>query len=124
MPLPMEHSDMVNHAVLWSFARNDRDGFPRVEQPVDTCCRWEEKNIEMVDPEGNKIQVDVILAVPHQIVMNSLLWEGRLCDLPESGVPTRDVYEVVARDRGDDLKGRVRRWEFGLKRFKDRIRTL
>lgn len=121
---PLEHMGMVNNAVLWTVLRHDRDGFPLVTTPVEVCCRWEEKNIEMVDPDGNRILVDVILAVPQQIAVNSLMWEGKECDLPESGIPTTDLYEVVARDRGDSLTGRVRRWEFGLKRYKDRLPRL
>lgn len=121
---PLEHAGMVNRAVLWSFVRADGDGFPLVSAPVEVRCRWEERNIEMTDPDGNRIQVDVVLAVPRQIAVNSLMWAGELDDLPVvDGTPTpsTDLYEVVARDRGDDLKGRVRRWEFGLRRFKDAL---
>lgn len=112
---------MVNRAVVWPIARHDGDGFPLVLSPTDLRVRWEEKNIEMVDPNGERIQVDVILTSPQQIIIGSIMWEGTIATLPGSGVPTTNIYEVVARDRGDELKGRVTRYEFGLKRYKDKI---
>lgn len=124
---PLEHMDMTSKAVLWTFVRHDRDGFPLVEEPVQLCCRWEEINKEMVDADGNRIAVDVVLAVPQQIVMGSLMWEGKLTSLPTVDsirTPPRDLYEVVGRDRGKELKGRVVRYEFGLRRYKDKLPRL
>lgn len=118
---PLEHMDMRDPAVLWTMSRHDRDGFPLVNSPTEICCRWEEKNLEMTDADGNRIVVDAVLAVGRNLVMGSLLWAGKLCDLPDSGEPPRDLYEVVLRDRGSDLKGRVTRYEFGLKRYKDKL---
>ncbi len=124
MPAPIEHQGMVNVAVVWPIVRHDRDGFPLVATPDQVCCRWEEKNIQMVDPEGERIQVDVILAVAESLAMGSLVWEGCRDDLPDSGIPTRDIYEIVARDRGDSIDGRFRRHEYGLKRYKDQIKLV
>ena len=121
---PLEYMDMRDPAVLWTLARHDRDGFPVVNAPVDVCTRWEEKNIEMTDEQGNRVVVDVVLATNRDIPINSLMWSGKVCDLPDSGDPGRDVYEVILRDRGKDLLGRVTRYEYGLKRYKDRIRLM
>lgn len=118
---PLEHMGMVNRAVVWTIARHDGDGFPLVLAPVDLRVRWEEKNTQMVDPDGERIQVDVIVTSPQQILVGSIMWEGTIATLPDSGAPTSDIYEVVARDRGDELKGRVTRYEFGLKRYKDKL---
>lgn len=123
--------DMRERAVLWTiartpegFPRHSGDGFPLLDAPVDVCCRWEEKQIEMTDDTGNRVVVDVILTVARSIPVNSIMWEGRSCDLPESGDPGIDLYEVLARDRGKDLNGRVTRYEYGLKRYKDTLPDL
>lgn len=112
---------MRDPAVLWTLNRHDRDGFPLLNPPVQICTRWEEKNLEMTDEEGNRIVVDVVLAANRQIAVGSLLWAGEECDLPESGDPGVDLYEVLLRDRGNDLNGRITRYEFGLKRYKDTL---
>lgn len=124
---PLEHQHMTTTAVLWSMVRHDRDGFPLVSAPEQIRVRWEEADAEMVDDEGNRIRVDVVLTAPRQLVTGSLLWEGELASLPlVDGVrtPPRDLYEVISRVRGKDLKGRLLRYEFGLRRYKDRLPTI
>lgn len=115
---PLEHMDMTSNVVYWRLVRHDKNGFPLVVEAEEIHGRWEEINKEMVDDKGNRVQVDVILTVPQQLVMGSLMWEGELSDLPS---PPRDLYEVVGRDRGKDLKGYVTRYEFGLRRYKDKL---
>ena len=119
---PIERAWMRNSAVLWTLVTHDGDGYPRVSSPTAIRCKWEETNAEMVDPTGNRVSVDVKLAVPTQIVMGSLLWEGTLAALGESLTPEDGIYEVVMRVRSGNLKASNTRYEFGLKRYRDKIR--
>jgi hypothetical protein len=120
---PLERMDFHDRAMMWEVQRYDRHGNQLVAEPVELRCRWEEKQIEMLDDQGQRIVVDVILATTQNIPNGSLMWEGSEEDLEDEVgtglVPTDNIYEVIARDRGKDLKGRVTRYEFGLKRFKD-----
>lgn len=122
---PLERKDLTDKAVLWEVSRYDGDGFPLVLAPVEISVRWEEAQVEMLDPEGQLVKVDVVAATTLNIPNGSMLWEGSLEDLETqygSGLtPTRDIYELVTRNRGKDLKGRITRYEFGLRRYKDTL---
>lgn len=126
----LEKKDLKGYAILWeSTGNHTADGFPIVAQPVQIRVRWEEGNFEMIDPDGNQVRVDVILAAAQQIPLNSMLWEGSEEDLEEEGTgtgltPLSDIYEVVTRSRASDLKGRHTRYEFGLRRYKDTLPQL
>lgn len=124
----LEVLDLKGKAVLWAVLRYDRQGNPVLAPPVEIPVRWEEAQTDSLDPQGQQIVVDVIMATNRNIVNGSLLWEGSLDDLEEEAgtamVPAANIYELVTRNRGDDLKGRSRRFEFGLKRFKDTLPTV
>lgn len=125
MPPPIEYADLTERAVLWTFARHNRKGDQQIAAPVQVCVRWEEGNFETADAEGNIIRVDVVLACDRQIAVNSLMWEGSLKQLKAQYgptlTPTRDIYEVVTRNRGKSLQGEFTRYEFGLRRYKDAL---
>lgn len=125
---PVEQTDMVDKAMMWEFVRTDRKGMPIVSSPEEIVCRWEEGQYEMKDAEGQVLVVDVVMASIQNIKVGSLLWEGSEDDLEElvgtSLIPTDAIYEIVLRNRAKDLKGGVTRYEFGLRRFKDRTITI
>lgn len=119
----LEHLDLTDKALLWEVVRYSREGQQIVSALVEIPVRWEEGQFEKADDIGQLLVVDVVLATNQNIPLGSLLWEGSEEDLEElvgtSGIPESGIYEVVTRNRGKDLKGRVSRYEFGLKRFKD-----
>lgn len=124
MPVPIEYEDLHDKAVVWVFTKSDRKGDPRVSSPIEVSVRWEEGNFEIPDAEGNRIQIDVTLATTRQLRVGSLMWEGSLVDLSTeypTNIPTKDIYEVVLRNRAKDTKGMFTRWEFGLRRYKDKL---
>lgn len=119
---PLEYMDFHNRAILWVIVGHTKNSMPKLSSPVQICCRWEEGHTELVNTEGQNIVVDVVMATNRDIVNGSLLWEGTEEQLSEyDDAPPRDIYEVIMRSRGDSLNGRVRRYEYGLKRFKDTL---
>lgn len=121
---PLEHMDLTDRAVLWVRVRADRQGFPLVAPQVEIAVRWEEGQIELVDPDGQKMVVDAQIASNRDIVIGSLLWLGSADDLREqfgTAGPGAGLYEVQFAIKGKDLKGRVTRYEFALKRFRDAL---
>lgn len=120
---PLEHMDLREYAVLWEIARYDGNGQPLLVAPVEIRVRWEEGQTDMLDDMGQQIKVDGVLAVARDIVMDSLVWEGNLSDLNGSPPPT-NLYQVQFRVRAKDLKQRVTRYEFALKRFRDSLPDL
>lgn len=122
----LEHMDFHTKAILWVIAKHDKSGKPLLSPPVQICCRWEEKQTQMVNEKGEDILVDVVLATNRDIVTGSLLWEGstECLALETNSIPESNIYELIVRDRGYDLKGRVTRYEFGLKRYTDTLPAL
>lgn len=131
---PVERMDMKDRAVLWGYIRSGRDGEPLIDRPVEILCRWEEGQIEIPNPDGSFLTVDIVLATKQDFPLNSILWEGQLVyddtflspdgtTYPASG-PTLKLYEAVTRTRAKDIKGRGLRYEFGLRRYKDKLPTV
>lgn len=122
---PLEQMDMHDYAILWAFVRTNRTGMPFVASPVEIRCRWEEGQFELKDSEGQQLVLDVIMTTTRDIALGSILWEGSEDSLEDlvgtSLTPTSGIFECVIRGVARDLKGRVNRHEFGLKRFKDRF---
>jgi hypothetical protein len=116
---PLEICDLTDTAILWAFAGTNREGDPLVSPPVAIPVRWEEAQDEIADKEGTRWKVDVQLATNQDIPLGSILWYGPLS--AASPPPTFDLYECVYRIHAKDLKGRVERYEFALKRYKDTL---
>ncbi len=119
---PLEYMDFHSNLVLWSYISTDRQGDPTVAPPIQLPCRWEEGQLEIPsDPKGNFITVDSVIATIQDLVINSIVWEGKLTDLPTPTINLVYLYEVVVKTRAFDLKGRWNRYEFGLRRYKDKL---
>lgn len=123
---PLEHMDIREKAVLWEFVRMDRNAMPIVLAPVEISVRWEKEQRDALDKNGQQIVTGVTICSSRDIKLESIIWEGSLEDLAEEAngtayVPTSDIYQVMTRIRAKDILQRVTRYEFGIKRFKDRL---
>lgn len=121
---PPERAGLHQKAMLWEASGYDRDGQPTVsDTAVEVRVRWEEGNADRLDRAGQQIVVDVTVAVWRDIPLGSIMWEGSEEDLDDepgtSGFPASDLFEVVTKDRQTDVKGRITRYEYGLKRYRD-----
>lgn len=116
---PLEHKDLLEPAVLWSFLRTGREGEPIVAPPVQIPVRWEEGQKEIADANGTRWNVDVVMATNQNMLLGSIIWEGALSAIPPN--PTSGLYEIVIRERAEDIKYRVTRYEFGLRRYKNTL---
>jgi len=117
MPV-LEESDLHEYAVLWSAGGVDDYGNPTVSAPVEIPCRWLIGMRESLDAEGNIIGVSDTVIVDRAIPIGSILWKGRLKDLPSS--PT-DLKQVIEYRETPDVKGRKRRRMVLLSRYSDQL---
>lgn len=128
---PLEHKDFHDPAVYWEYVRAGRDGEPVIAVPVQLMTRWEEGQIEIPNPDGTLLKLDVTIATNRNLRLNSIIWEGKTkpdgtflsfdgVSYPSTG-PTTELYEVVTRIRAEDMRGRIHRYEFGLRRYKDTL---
>lgn len=120
MPYP-EQDYRFQKAQLWRRRGDDAYGVPLVSAREELTVRWENKQRQMLNPNGQPIAVDATVIVLCDVAMGSIMWEGCDDDLPEDGVPTSGLMEVVAYDRTPDVKGRITRRRLGLKRYTDKL---
>jgi hypothetical protein len=122
----LETMDRKQWAVLWNLTRYDAYGKPLVNKvPEEIRVRWDVKQREVLDKNGNTIATDVTVIVAQDIAIGSWMWLGRLVDIPGAtgSVPTCDLFYVKTADKTGELKGRLNRVrrQLGLMRATDAL---
>lgn len=103
-----ESAELNQYAVLWSVVGTTAYGDPTFASPVEIRVRWEDSYGEKLDPESGAIKAPATIVVSHRIVVDSLLWLGRLKDLPS---PPQNIRQVINYKEIPDVKGREFRRE-------------
>jgi hypothetical protein len=110
MPAP-ESDYRFQTCQMWARTGDDEYGNPIVAPAVQLTVRWENKQLEMIDPKGQPIRIDALVITVDSIPVGSILLL--------SG--SSDYMEAVAYDDIPDVKGRVFRKTVGLKRYTDTL---
>lgn len=113
-------------AVLWAYNGTNRYGEPLVLDPVEICVRWENKRTEMLDAQGNKVEVEALVVVNQDIAINSQMWLGTLSNWVGTGSAGTDDEVMMVRvfNKTPDIKGRCYRRTVGLSKAKDTPATV
>lgn len=111
----------LQDAVLWSAAGHDSYGAFTVSSPVAIKVRWESGQREALDPQGNTIALDSTVVVDRDVVPGSILWLGKLADLPS---PVTNLRQVVDFRKTPDIKGREIRRTVRLMKHSDTLPTV
>jgi hypothetical protein len=132
---PME-SDLRNQkAVLWdATGAIDDYGRPVVEAPENVWVRWELRNIQVVDRQGNLVGLDGEVVVDRKVGIGSQMWlapdQSANSDTATeqwygtgSAGDDSEVMEVVTYSDIPDIKGRHHRREVGIRRYRDQPST-
>jgi hypothetical protein len=124
---PIESIDRHQYAVLWPAEAVNEMGEVTVGDPVQIKVRWEDKQTQALNNEGNVVKLDALVVVNQDITKGSKMLLGKLTDLP-SGVGTgpdvNDIpglMEVQIFTSVPDIKGRHKRRVVGLRRFRDEL---
>lgn len=117
MPAP-EISNLKQYAVLWTASTIDRYGKQTVEEPVEIRVRWEKAVLESSDPRTTVQSSPTEVFVDREVAIGSLLWLGRLRDLPTT--PT-ELMRVTGYDVVYDVKGRFAQRTLTLIRHGDTL---
>ena len=113
----IELANLHQPAMYWAPGGADDHGDQvRGATSVQINTRWEDKQGEMLDPNGQKITVDAQVAVDRAVSIGGWLWKGSAAT---TSVHTSDWMQIVALSRSDDLKGRNIRRVAGLRRYGD-----
>lgn len=119
MPAP-ERDYRFQYAMLWRYIGADEYGNPVVGEGAQIKVRWENKQLEMIDPKGQPIKLDALVQSIEEIPVNSMMWLGCEDDLPALTDIT-NLMQVAAYDDIPDVKGRAHRLTYGLKRYNDKF---
>ena len=118
----MEVSDLHQYAVLW--ADSDTFGnFGRRELSagVEIKIRWQQKQGEVFDSKGNIVAYDSLAVVDRNIPVGSILWLGKLADIPN---PVTNLRKVIAYSETPDVKNRIARRTIKMSRSSDELPDL
>lgn len=120
----MELINRHQRAQLWRKVGVDEYNNTRVSAREELVVRWENKRIQTLDPKGQPIDIDAIVHSTCTIEDGSIMWEGCADDLPEDTSNIDNLMEVVAFNHTPDIKGRVIRKTYALKRYTNRLPTI
>lgn len=80
-------------AIYWGPGELQFDGQMRDTPPTnpeEIKCRWEEKQVEFLDKEGNKVLSKAVVMVDRDLQMLGFLWLGKLTEFPDLLDPTKN----------------------------------
>ena len=117
MPAP-EVLNLTDHAVLWAASDVDYYGMGKVSSPSEIRVRWEGSAEISGDPQDTVQATPVAVYVDRAVTVGSILWHGRLQDLP--AVPT-GLFLVTGYSTMPDLKGRNLQRTVTLARYNDTL---
>lgn len=122
----IEDDDFPETAVYWARTGVDEENNPTVDHPEEIPVRWENKQKQLVGPNGVLIGLDAVAYTNRKLVPNSAIWLGSLKDRPGTGFgdEREQLMEVFSVDRIPDIDGRNIRWRVNLRRFKDNLPNL
>lgn len=123
----LEVSDLVHYCVVWEKTGDSRNGEPIIKPGVQHRCRWVSRRSQTTDPQSNVIATDADLAIDCCVPKGSIIWKGRLDQIPGTAdptVPTEDLYIVVGSSTAEDIKGRSVRYDLKLRRHNDSMPTI
>jgi len=103
MPSP-EVASLKQRAVLWTPNGVNRFGENTLAAPVEIRCRWEETTGERIDPQSGAIKSTGSIKVDRVIPVDSILWLGKLVDVPSD---PKDLRQVISFNQIPDIKGRI-----------------
>jgi hypothetical protein len=108
-------------AVLWAVAGRDKYSAPKVSSPIALKVRWLDKQTETLDADNNVIQSDVMVKANREIKIGSILWKGKLADVPS---PATDLYQVIQSRSVTNIKNRETRYTVFLIRYSNTLPTV
>jgi len=122
MPYP-ETDYRFQNAVIWDKVDIDEFNNPIVSAGRNICVRWEDTEQETIDSKGNPIKLVALVIAAEELVSGSIIWKGKLADLPATNELT-NLLEVKTFWGVPDIKNRVTRRTYGLQRFTDELPTI
>ena len=114
----IETADRHQTAMLWPASGQGDYGKHKVTAPIQIKVRWEDRQSETVDSQGNTIGTNATVVVDRVIAVGSIMWLGKKDDLAD---PPVNLKEVVDYSAIPDVKGRKTRRVVKLVRHSNKL---
>ena len=112
---------LTQDAVLYALAGVDDYGHHTVSSTgVAIKLRWETKQVEVIDAQGNTTMLESVAFVDRVIAIGSNIWLGKLADVPS---PVTNLRQVVTYSEIPDTKGRNPRRMVGMMKSSNELNT-
>ncbi len=124
MPQP-ENSGPPVATVQWPATGVDQFGKITTGPPCSLDVRrWEWVRREKTAPDGTVTTTDADLSVNSRVKVGSVVWQGRLSDLPPGtsfGTDFGEIYRVVSCDVTPDVRNRIVQYAASVARLADSL---
>lgn len=120
MPHPGS-SSRFQKAVLWAANGTDRNGEVKVDAAIEIMVRWETKQGELLNPQGNTILFEEMAVVGRSILIGSIMWLGALADV---ATPPTNLRQVIDFTETPDVKNRHQRRTVKMIKYSNELPTL
>jgi hypothetical protein len=120
---PFEQMDREQPAVLYAVNGNTDEGEITVSGGVQLDVRWEDKQLQIFDANGQPVAIDAVVTVDRAIPVNSILWQGQLDEIDELATDLV-LTQVKTCKVIPSLDARETNYVVGVARFKGRLPTI
>lgn len=109
-------------AVLWAYSGVDNHGDTIVSAtPVALKVRSEKSSSEVLNPNSTVVIANHTVFVDREIAEGSIIWFGKLSDVPDDTNDLTDLHQVIDYSETPDIKGRHFTREVLLMKYSDRL---
>lgn len=120
MPGP-EQTELNQDVILWRYASKDDYNRPVLKPLEEIEVRFKLGQIQSTDAKGSVISYDGSAVTEETYPIDSILWIGKLSDMPAAPTP---LYQVKSYRETPDLKGRETKFTAMLMRYTDTLPTI
>lgn len=117
---PLERHDLKQDAVYWEVISDDGYGGIVVSStPIPMKVRYSFRKRETQDQQNKGVNSDIDIITKEELLPNSIVWLGKVEDMPDSVTDLTKLYQVISISKTFDLKGRNPRYVGFLARYGD-----
>lgn len=121
MPSP-ENNDLLDSAILWRKSDTKNDYNRPVLRPYEEVnIDFSLKRRQSTDAKGSVINYDATAITEETYPIDSILWVGKLKDMPALPTP---LYVVKGYSESNDIKNRETKYRANLVRYTDALPTV
>jgi len=122
---PVERDSLYQKAVLWAANGTiSRYGEKEVSAAVEIDARWEEGLTRTINEDGTPSSSSGTVHVDQAIAEGSIMWLGKLADLPNPITESTGLAEVVGANEMTDISGRDIKRDVQVQKFRGTLPTV